>query len=111
MIPSPRSYGLSLSQDYSTYLHDNTDAYKDVFDGAWKARDQMVWLIKKGDVIFSNAKRIQRSNFSRRFSLNDSKVFHTNFIEYTGDFEGTSRFQKLASVPASKYIALVYLTF
>jgi hypothetical protein len=103
MVSCPKSYGLSLSRAYSSYLHDKTDTYRDVFDGAWKAKDQMVWLIKKHDVIFSKQSYVNKAHFSRRFSLDDPRVFHTDFVEYTGDFEGNSSLHKLSSVPKGEY--------
>jgi hypothetical protein len=42
MVECPKSYGIMMSQPWSSYAHDQTDAYQDPFDHQWKAKDQMV---------------------------------------------------------------------
>jgi hypothetical protein len=103
MVECPMSYGITMSQPYSSYLHDKADAYRDPFDAKWKARDQMVWLIKKGDVLLSSQPTEAITKFCRRFSLNDPKLFATNLVAYDGTVEGNDpqqRKQRYALIPA-----------
>jgi hypothetical protein len=103
MIECPKSYGITMSQPYSAYLHDRADAYRDPFDSQYKARDQMVWLIKKGDVLLSNQPKTAVSKFCRRFSTNDPKIFSTSLVAYDGTVDGNDpqqRKQRYANIPS-----------
>jgi hypothetical protein len=80
-----RNYGLSVSQPFSSFLHSEADAYIDPFDGTKKAKDQMVWLIKKGDAILSKEPKHASITLTRRFARRDPKIFRTLLVSYDDD--------------------------
>jgi hypothetical protein len=98
MLKCSESCGISISQPYSAYLHSDEVIYRDPFDDEWKAKEQMVWLIKKGDLILSNAPKRASVEFCRRFGVRDPRVFITNLITYSG----RDTPQSLANVPAGR---------
>ncbi|KUJ18836.1 uncharacterized protein LY89DRAFT_717366 [Mollisia scopiformis] len=65
-----RSYGISHNASFSEISHDTDDHYKDPLTGAVMARDQLVWLIKKDDLILSD--KPKKDSFS--FEVNFPKV-------------------------------------
>jgi hypothetical protein len=72
MCKCQRHYGVS---PFSSFKHSEDDSYVDPFDGERKASEQMVWLLKKGDMTLSNKPRYASIDFCRRFGRNDSKAF------------------------------------
>jgi hypothetical protein len=98
MLKCSKSYGITISQPYSAYLHAERNAYKDPFDNEWKAKEQMGWLIKKGDLILSNKPKEASTKFCRRFGVGDPRVFVTNLVTYSGEDAP----QSLGEVPAGK---------
>ncbi|KAF1993960.1 actin-like ATPase domain-containing protein [Amniculicola lignicola CBS 123094] len=85
MTPCKKNYGICISEPYSTYRHSEMDGYKDPFDGQWKAKNQIVWMIKKGDLLQSNQPTQASTHFQRKFSLNDTREFTTDFVTYKGN--------------------------
>ncbi|KAF2192229.1 hypothetical protein K469DRAFT_620267 [Zopfia rhizophila CBS 207.26] len=75
-----RSYGIATSQPFSNFKHANEDEYDDPFDGTKKAKDQMLWLIKKGDALLSNTPKHAEVNLCQCFGLRDSKKFRTSLV-------------------------------
>jgi len=92
---SPKHYGLATSQPFSSFEHSEADAYYDTFDGQKKARDQVVWLIKKGDAIFSTAPKHASIRLCRKFGRNDPRVFKTLLVSSDHDQAA----QRLVDVP------------
>lgn len=86
MLKCAKSYGISISQPFSAYLHSaESNSYSDPFDNKRKAKEQVVWLVKKGDLILSNEPKNASTTFCRRFGVRDPKVFITNLVTYTAD--------------------------
>ena len=75
-----RHYGVSVSQPFSSFKHAEENVYVDPFDGERKSRGQMIWLLKKGDALFSNQPKHASIEICRKFGLKDSRVFQTNLI-------------------------------
>ncbi|KAI9764968.1 MAG: hypothetical protein M1840_007890 [Geoglossum simile] len=95
-----RHYGLSVSQPWSTFKHSDADAYEDPFDGERKAKNQMVWLIKKGDAILSSQPKQTSIGLCRRFGVNDPRVFRTTLVT-SDDDEAPQRYDAInRSAPA-----------
>ncbi|KAI9867895.1 MAG: hypothetical protein M1813_007717 [Trichoglossum hirsutum] len=95
-----RHYGISVSQPWSTFKHSNDDAYDDPFDGEKKAKDQMVWLIKKGDAILSSKPKHTSIRLCRRFGVGDPRVFRTSLVASDED-EAPQRYAEIdPSTPA-----------
>jgi len=100
MMESSKSYGVVLSQPYSAHLHSPEDKYIDPYDKAPKAKEQVVWLIKRGDLIQSDEPKTGSIGFFRKFGLADSKTFITKFVAYGGpDYP-----QSFAKVPHGKFV-------
>ncbi|KAH8706945.1 hypothetical protein GQ44DRAFT_777606 [Phaeosphaeriaceae sp. PMI808] len=85
MTGSKKSYGICISEPYSTHRHAEMDAYIDPFDGQLKAKNQIVWMIKKGDLLRSSQPTRASTQFRRKFSPNDSTEFVTNLVIYSGN--------------------------
>ena len=47
----PRHYGLCVSQKHADWKHDSDNTVTDKYHGRQIIPDQLVWLIRKGDVI------------------------------------------------------------
>lgn len=75
-----RHYGVSVSQNFSSWNHSELDAYVDLFDGQKRAKNQVIWLINKGDAIFSDQPKHASIDLCRRFGRGDPTVFKTNLI-------------------------------
>ena len=88
-IESRKSYGITMSELFSKYIHDEKDVYTCPFDGQLKARHQIVWLIKKGDLIFYSKPTVSTFEFCRRFSIEDPKVFEISVVECDGSVDGS----------------------
>lgn len=95
----PRHWGLSVSQPFSPFMHSQRDAYNDPFDGQKKAKDQMVWLIKKGDAIMSDQPTVASTNICRKFGRRDPRVFKTLLVS-SADKNTQQRF---ADVPRGTF--------
>ncbi|OCT45382.1 Hsp70 family protein [Cladophialophora carrionii] len=81
-----RNYGMRVSQQYSAFKHSaRTTTYQDQFDGNTKAGDQMIWLIKRGDLILSNKGNYSSVQICRRFGINDDRFFTTALLANDDD--------------------------
>jgi hypothetical protein len=76
-----RNYGVKISQQFSAFTHSSRRAtYQDPFDGNTKAGDQMIWLIKRGDLILSNKGNYSSVQICRRFGTDESRFFTTALL-------------------------------
>ncbi|KAI7470725.1 actin-like ATPase domain-containing protein [Hortaea werneckii] len=66
-----RHYGVVVSKPFDEKVHSNGVKYWDDLESCWKARDQMIWYIRKGDTIPSDEPVL--FSFYRSFEPNDSK--------------------------------------
>lgn len=101
-----KHYGLSVSQPFSRSTHSEADAYHDPFDGQKKAKEQIVWLVKKGDAIFSNEPKRASTSLSRKFGRKDLRMFKT-FVVISDDDEAPQRFADIPPGAASSHCALI----
>ncbi|KAH7330476.1 hypothetical protein BKA65DRAFT_434268 [Rhexocercosporidium sp. MPI-PUGE-AT-0058] len=83
-------YGVSTSQPFTSFRHNEKDAYNDPFDGEKKARRQMTWLIRKGDTLPSGSKKVSME-ICRKFGPDEERVFSTTIIRYNDDFAPQSQ--------------------
>lgn len=105
MTECPKSYGICVSQPFSPYLHDPIDKYRDPYDNQDKARNQMLWLKHKGDLILSNRPAISSSQLVRKFGTNDPRAFITDIVEYSDAIQGVDpqhRMQRFLAIPSGK---------
>ena len=70
MTACPRSYGISVSEIFSEILHDARDRFKDPITNTPMAKEQLKWLIKKGDVVLSDQPKMARRWFTIAFQEN-----------------------------------------
>ncbi|EXJ56124.1 hypothetical protein A1O7_09055 [Cladophialophora yegresii CBS 114405] len=81
-----RNYGMRVSQQFSAFKHSaRRTTYQDPFDGNTKAGDQMVWLIKRGDLILSNKGNYSSVHICRRFGADDNRFFTTALLANDDD--------------------------
>ncbi|ETI21666.1 hypothetical protein G647_08013 [Cladophialophora carrionii CBS 160.54] len=81
-----RNYGMRVSQQYSAFKHSaRRTTYQDPFDGNTKAGNQMIWLIKRGDLILSNKGNYSSIQICRRFGINDDRFFTTALLANDDD--------------------------
>jgi hypothetical protein len=85
MESCPRSYGIKLSQTFSGRIHDKSDTYMDSFTERTMANAQMIWLIKKGDLILSNTSKMAEEMVTFKFWEKDSRKFGLCVYEYLDD--------------------------
>jgi len=50
----PRHYAISVSQEYKDWQHTDQDLVQDVFHGRRMARDPIIGIIRKGDLILGH---------------------------------------------------------
>ena len=58
MTPCPRHFGVSVSECFSEIRHPPEDRVVDPVTGMAMAKDQLLWLIKKEDLILSDDPRV-----------------------------------------------------
>ncbi|KAH0538333.1 hypothetical protein FGG08_005068 [Glutinoglossum americanum] len=68
MSACPRSYGVSVSQSFSEIQHDDQDYFVDPLTKTPMAKEQLMWLIKKGDLILSDEPKVVKQWFTKIFS-------------------------------------------
>ena len=67
----PRSYGVSVSESFSEIRHNDQDHFVDPLTKKSMAKEQLMWLIKKGDLILSDEPRVVKQSFTKNFSEMD----------------------------------------
>jgi hypothetical protein len=72
-----RNYGVKVSQSFSAFRHLGQSSYQDPYDGHTKAKNQMVWLIKTGDLVLSDKGNYSSVEIGRKFKMEDNKYFST----------------------------------
>jgi hypothetical protein len=87
----PRSYGIKLSQSYTGIRHNSSDCYTDSFTNRTMASAQMIWLVKKGDLLLSNQLKVAEEMVTFKFWEKDSRRFGLCVYEYS-DYDLPDRF-------------------
>jgi hypothetical protein len=74
MAEIEKSYGICVAQFYSDIRHQNhqSNSVRDRFTQDSLVEDQMLWFLKKGDVILSDNPLVVEKPFAIRFAVNDS---------------------------------------
>ena len=85
MIACPRSYGITVSKPFTAIDHSKNELSVDPVTGKPMAKDQLMWFIKKGDVILSNEPRIVEESFAKIFSENDLRRGEIPIYAYDDD--------------------------
>jgi hypothetical protein len=66
--PCPRHYGISVSQIYADWRHNSERTVTDRFHGKQVAPEQLVWLVRKGDVILPDRPILSTFSVECRFT-------------------------------------------
>ena len=81
----PKSYGIVLDESYSGYKYDRRDRYTHSVTNSVMAQKQLTWLIRKGDLLLSDAKRESEKEFKFPFQKTDDLKFKLPIYEYPDD--------------------------
>jgi hypothetical protein len=94
----PRSYGITLTQKFAAHLpHDENDMFRDKLHGQTMAKNQIVWLIRKGDLVPANGAITAEYNLTCNFTSSDvsgNKYTRVSLVASTAD----DRVTRLADV-------------
>jgi len=82
MSACSRSYGVSVSESFSNIRHNVKDHF---IHKVPMAMEQLLWLIKKGDLILSNEPRVVKQNFSKSFSETETRTGTIPIYSYDDD--------------------------
>ncbi|KAI9773911.1 MAG: hypothetical protein M1840_006137 [Geoglossum simile] len=63
----PRSFGVTVSESFSEIRHNRADHSVDPHTRAHVAKEQLLWLIKKGDLILSDKPKMVKQSFTINF--------------------------------------------
>jgi hypothetical protein len=79
-VPCPFHIGVVVARPYRIYNHDNRQKYTDTFDSAERAKDNVNWIIRKGDLITQDTEAVTRLKLVRRIAAKEPKTGGTIFI-------------------------------
>ncbi|KAK7739029.1 hypothetical protein SLS53_005927 [Cytospora paraplurivora] len=89
------NYGFVVQEDYDEARHDPRDRVKDVISGRFKAKGQMIWVVKRGDPIAEGDEPVQYSIFRRLEGLKWNRLLKkrefTEKMYYNGSANPPSR--------------------
>jgi hypothetical protein len=85
MSACARSFGVSVNSLYSDIDHNPKDQVVDPLTKNTMAEKQLVWLIKKGDLILSNEPKIVKTTFNRNFTEQDTRTGKFQIYAFDGD--------------------------
>jgi hypothetical protein len=85
MSACARSFGLSVNSLYSNITHNTKDRVVDALTNTPMAKEQLIWMIKKGDLILSNEPKTVKSSFSKNFTEQDGRTGSFRIYAFDGD--------------------------
>ena len=85
MNACPRSYGVSVSEPFSETRHRHQDLVVDPYTKAAMAKEQLMWLIKKGDLILSDDPKVVNQQFTKSFLETDLRKGQLPIYAYDND--------------------------
>ncbi len=85
MSPCNRSYGLSSNVPFSNIAHDIRDRVIDPISHAIIAKNQLTWLIKKGDLILSDVVKEATTTFTQNMTEGSLMTGTIPIYAYDGD--------------------------
>jgi hypothetical protein len=86
--PCPRHYGICASQMYADWRHSREEAVKDRFHGRQVVPDQLIWIIRKGDVILPGEPIASTISVECRFTsrhLDSGENMRVTFVTSTSE--------------------------
>ena len=85
MSACPRSYGVSVSESFSEIHHGIRDRFVDLITEAPMAKEQLLWLIKKGDLILSDEPKVVTHIFNKSFTETELRAGTIPIYSYDDD--------------------------
>lgn len=85
MKACPRNYGVSVSELFSEIRHHHDDVRVDPITKKPIAREQLLWLIKKGDLILSDKSQEIKQEFTKIFSPSSVRKGELPIYSYDDD--------------------------
>jgi hypothetical protein len=74
MDASTRFYGVSVNTPFSMVANHANDLVKDPLTDTEMAKDQLIWMIKRGDLILSTRPKEVRGTFTINFAESEVKT-------------------------------------
>jgi hypothetical protein len=85
MSACSRSYGVSVSESFSDIRHNVKDRSVHPIARVPMAIEQLLWLIKKGDLILSNEPKVVKKFFTKTFSETEERIGTLPIYSYDDD--------------------------
>lgn len=85
MSACARSYGVCPRVAYSEIVHDKRDLIEDPLTTTAMANDQLIWLIKKDDLILSSEPKEITADFIQNFTETSARAGTLVIYAYDGD--------------------------
>ncbi|KAF2729144.1 actin-like ATPase domain-containing protein, partial [Polyplosphaeria fusca] len=80
-----KSYGVTVSIPYSRRKHDSRDVYTDPLTGRVKAKEQIIWLVRKGDLLQSNDPSVIEETINWNFGSSSNRRIKLPIFQYPDD--------------------------
>ena len=87
---STTSFGTVENPPWLERLHNTREIFQDPDDGKLLAREQMKWLLRRGDLIRAGTSDTISTQFELTFNPDISAVRHVKFVIYRGTNPGSS---------------------
>ena len=85
-----RHYGTDSCPSFIYGVHAQTDAYIDDFDGVQRARDQMAWLVKRGQNLSSSTTAKSKLTFCQNFWIGTTRKAQVILLASAADVAAKS---------------------
>jgi hypothetical protein len=87
MATCSRSYGIVMDEAISVYKYDKKDVTRNAVTNGIVAQSQLVWLIRRGDLLLSDIHKESEKRIVYHFKGGDSRKFKIPIYEYLDDDE------------------------
>jgi hypothetical protein len=87
MATCSRSYGIKINQTMRIYKYDKTDVIRNPVTNKVMAQHQMIWLIRRGDLLLSNVHKEMEERIVYQFTNASARKFELPIYEYPNDDE------------------------
>ncbi|KAI0125388.1 hypothetical protein BJ170DRAFT_501363 [Xylariales sp. AK1849] len=74
VVQFPYDIGIKIARRFASYDHDESQKYTDSLDWIERAKDNIKWIIGKGDLILPDSPTIKRETLVRKTTPNGNKV-------------------------------------
>jgi len=82
MRPCAANFGIIVNRKFVPVKHNRRDAFQDSHGGEWKARDQIDWLLRKGNVILSGIGTTIMAELNMTFVRDEVTERQVKFLIY-----------------------------